>query len=431
MSSPRIAAGVYLAPGSVVIGDVEIGADSSVWFNAVIRGDVAPIRIGERSNVQDGAVLHVDRGTPCIVGDEVTIGHAAIVHGTTVGDGVTIGMGAVVLSRSEIGAEAIVAAAALVPEDAVVASGALVMGVPAREKRSLSDEERTASRENARRYVRNAAAYRAPSWERERKEADMAVDVDIDEGIAVVTMNRPQALNAFNSEQLDLLGAAFHALGQDRSVRVVILTGAGDRAFAAGRRHQGDGRSRPRPGDWQFGRKGQALTSAIERLPQPVIAAVNGYAFGGGCELAIACDIRLASRERPFRAAGSQPGHSARLGRHATAAPAHRTRSRGGDDLHGTSGGRRRKRIASAWSTRFIRSTSSCRRRERWRLASPGTARRRSARPKSLIALSFTGDPAAGLAAEVASFGAAFAASDRSEGMRAFVEKRTADFAND
>jgi carbonic anhydrase/acetyltransferase-like protein (isoleucine patch superfamily) len=145
---PRIASGVYLAPGSVVIGDVEIGPDSSVWFNAVIRGDVAPIRIGERSNVQDGAVLHVDRGTPCIIGDEVTIGHAAIVHGTTVGDGVTVGMGAVVLSRSEIGA------------DAVIASGALVMGVPAREKRLLSVEERTASRENARRYVRNAAAYR-------------------------------------------------------------------------------------------------------------------------------------------------------------------------------------------------------------------------------------------------------------------------------
>src|ERR687898_1099023 len=157
---PRIASGVYLAPGSGVIGDVDIGADSSVWFNAVIRGDVAPIRIGKRSNVQDGAVLHVDRGAPCIVGDEVPIGHSAIVHGRTIGDGVTIGMGAVVLSRSEIGAEAIVAAAALVPEDAVVAAGALMMGVPAREKRALSDEERTASRENARRYVRNAAAYR-------------------------------------------------------------------------------------------------------------------------------------------------------------------------------------------------------------------------------------------------------------------------------
>ncbi len=120
---PRVASGVYLAPGSVVIGNVEIGEESSIWFNAVIRGDVAPIRIGQRSNVQDGAVLHVDTGTPCMVGDEVTIGHSAIVHGTTVGDGVTIGMGAVVLSRSSIGMEAIVAAAALVPEDAIVSPG--------------------------------------------------------------------------------------------------------------------------------------------------------------------------------------------------------------------------------------------------------------------------------------------------------------------
>ena len=162
---PRVASGVYLAPGSVVIGNVEIGEESSIWFNAIIRGDVAPIRIGQRSNVQDGAVLHVDTGTPCLVGDEVTIGHSAIVHGTTVGDGVTIGMGAVVLSRSSIGSEAIVAAAALVPEDAVVSAGALVMGVPAREKRQLSDEERAASRENARRYVRNAARYRVSSAE--------------------------------------------------------------------------------------------------------------------------------------------------------------------------------------------------------------------------------------------------------------------------
>ena len=156
---PRIATGVYLAPGSVIIGDVEIGPHSSVWFNAVLRGDVAPIRMGERSNVQDNAVLHLDAGTPCIVGNEVTIGHSAIVHGTNVGDGVTIGMGAVVLSRSTIGQEAIVAAAALVPEDAIVPPGALVMGVPAREKRQLTPEERLKSRENAARYVRNAALY--------------------------------------------------------------------------------------------------------------------------------------------------------------------------------------------------------------------------------------------------------------------------------
>jgi carbonic anhydrase/acetyltransferase-like protein (isoleucine patch superfamily) len=157
---PRIAPGVFIAPGAVVVGDVEIGAGSSVWFNAVIRGDVAPIRIGAGSNVQDGAVLHVDTGRPCIIGDDVTIGHTAIVHATTVGNGVTIGMGAVVLSRSSIGDEAFVAAGALVPEDAVVESGALVMGVPARERRQLTAEERAASRENARRYVRNAVKYR-------------------------------------------------------------------------------------------------------------------------------------------------------------------------------------------------------------------------------------------------------------------------------
>jgi carbonic anhydrase/acetyltransferase-like protein (isoleucine patch superfamily) len=156
---PRIAPGVYLAPGCVIIGDVEIGPNSSVWFNAVLRGDVAPMRIGQQSNIQDNAVLHLDAGTPCIVGDEVTIGHSAIVHGTSVGDGVTIGMGAVVLSRSTIGQEAIVAAAALVPEGAEIPPGMLVMGVPAREKRHLTPAERIASRENAARYVRNASLY--------------------------------------------------------------------------------------------------------------------------------------------------------------------------------------------------------------------------------------------------------------------------------
>ncbi len=165
---PRLAAGVFIAPGAVIVGDVEIGEDSSIWFNAVIRGDVAPIRIGKGSNVQDNAVLHLDTGTPCIVGDDVTIGHSAIVHGTTVGDGVTIGMGAVVLSRSRIGAEAIVGAGALVTEDAVVAPGALMLGVPAREKRLLSAEERAASRENARRYVRNAVRHQTAIVESER-----------------------------------------------------------------------------------------------------------------------------------------------------------------------------------------------------------------------------------------------------------------------
>ncbi len=159
--APRVAPDAYLAPNAVVVGDVAIEAGASVWFGATLRGDVVPIRLGARSNVQDGAVLHVDAGTPCVVGADVTIGHGAIVHGAEVGDGVTIGMGAVVLSRARIGAGAIVAAGAVVPEDAEVQPGTLVMGVPAREKRLLSDRERAASAENAARYVGNATRYRA------------------------------------------------------------------------------------------------------------------------------------------------------------------------------------------------------------------------------------------------------------------------------
>ena len=159
-ATPRIGEGVFLAPGAVIVGDVEIGAGSSVWFHATLRGDVAPIRVGSRTNIQDGAVLHCDADAPCTVGDDVTIGHGAIVHGTTVGDGATIGMGAIVLSRSRIGARAIVAAGAVVPEGADVPDGALVMGIPARLKRILDDAEQAASAA-ADRYVRNAARYRA------------------------------------------------------------------------------------------------------------------------------------------------------------------------------------------------------------------------------------------------------------------------------
>ena len=257
----------------------------------------------------------------------------------------------------------------------------------------------------------------------------MAVDVDIDEGIAVVTMNRPQALNAFNSEQLDLLDAAFHALGQDRSVRVVVLTGAGNRAFAAGADIKEMVDLSPAAGI-AFGRKGQALTNAVERLPQPVIAAVNGYAFGGGCELALACDIRLASENARFAqpevSLGIPPGWGGtqrlpRLiglglaaemiftGRQVDAAEAQRSGLVNAvhplDQL---------MPAAQEMAARIARN-------------SPAAVRA----AKTLVALSITGDPAAGLAAEVASFGAAFAASDRSEGMRAFVEKRAADFAGD
>jgi gamma-carbonic anhydrase len=147
-------ASVFIAEGAWVIGDVTLGRDSSVWFNAVLRGDVHSIRIGERTNVQDGAVLHGTFGKySVIVADDVTIGHRAVVHGCTVQSACLIGMGAVVLDQAEIGAHSIVGAGAVVLEGTRVPSGSLVAGVPARVKRSLTEEERQALIQRAARYV--------------------------------------------------------------------------------------------------------------------------------------------------------------------------------------------------------------------------------------------------------------------------------------
>jgi carbonic anhydrase/acetyltransferase-like protein (isoleucine patch superfamily) len=172
--SPRIADDVFLAPRCVVVGDVVIGPGSSVWFGAVIRGDVAPIRIGSRSNVQDCAVIHVDNGTACVVGDDVTIGHSAIVHASQIGDRVTIGMGSIVLSRCSVGDGAVIAAGAVVAEDTVVQPGALMMGIPAKEKLILEPERQDHMARNAGNYVRNAAAFRTTlTASEERRELNV------------------------------------------------------------------------------------------------------------------------------------------------------------------------------------------------------------------------------------------------------------------
>jgi carbonic anhydrase/acetyltransferase-like protein (isoleucine patch superfamily) len=158
--APTIAGDAFIAPGAVLVGDVEIGAGSSVWFNAVLRGDVAPIRVGKGTNIQDLSLLHVDRGNPCIVGDNVTIGHSAIVHGTVVEEDVTIAMGAIVLSHSRIGRGAVIAAGAVVTEGFQVEPGALMVGVPAVKKATLNPDRRDQLAaiaglygENARRFL--------------------------------------------------------------------------------------------------------------------------------------------------------------------------------------------------------------------------------------------------------------------------------------
>jgi carbonic anhydrase/acetyltransferase-like protein (isoleucine patch superfamily) len=157
--APKIAEDVFIAPGAVIVGDVEIGPGSSVWFNAVLRGDVASIRVGAGTNVQDLALLHVDRGNPCVVGDNVTIGHSAVVHGTVLEDDVTIAMGAVVLSRSRVGRGAVIAAGAVVTEGFLVEPGALMVGVPAVMKTTLNPERRLQLAAIAGLYVANGRRF--------------------------------------------------------------------------------------------------------------------------------------------------------------------------------------------------------------------------------------------------------------------------------
>ena len=151
---PRVAADAYVDASAQVVGDVVIGPESSIWMNVVMRGDVNTIRIGRRTNIQDGAVVHVMRDThPTRVGDEVTVGHGAIVHGCTLADRVLIGMGAILLNGVEVGSDSIVAAGTLLPEGTTVAPRSLVMGSPGKVKRALTDEEVASIRWYADNYV--------------------------------------------------------------------------------------------------------------------------------------------------------------------------------------------------------------------------------------------------------------------------------------
>jgi carbonic anhydrase/acetyltransferase-like protein (isoleucine patch superfamily) len=151
----------FVDDSAQVIGDVEIGAESSVWMNAVIRGDVQTIRIGSRTNVQDGTIIHVMHDThPTVIGDDVTIGHGAIVHGCTVASRVLIGMGAIVMNGANIGEDSIVAAGSLVPEGMVVPPRSLVMGSPARLRRAMTDDDVQFVQASAANYVRYRLDYR-------------------------------------------------------------------------------------------------------------------------------------------------------------------------------------------------------------------------------------------------------------------------------
>lgn len=156
---PKLAPGSYVAPGAALIGDVTLEDGASVWFNAVIRADDAPIVVGAGSNVQDGCVLHADPFMPLHIGRDVTVGHMAMLHGCTVGDGSLVGIGAVVLNGARIGENCLIGAKALVTEGKEIPDGSLVLGSPGKVVRSLSEQEIASLPTSAGHYRRRGAVY--------------------------------------------------------------------------------------------------------------------------------------------------------------------------------------------------------------------------------------------------------------------------------
>ncbi len=162
--TPEIHPSAFIVDSAEIIGDVVIGKESSVWFNAVIRGDINCIRIGERTNIQDGCVLHVRQNEyPLVLGSNITVGHGAILHACTIEDNCLIGMGAIVLDNARIKPYTLVAAGSVVLNDAEFSGGVLVAGVPGRVARQLTSDERKMLEESARSYVEYADMYRKPS----------------------------------------------------------------------------------------------------------------------------------------------------------------------------------------------------------------------------------------------------------------------------
>ena len=150
---------VWLAPSADIIGDVRLGEDASVWFQAVLRADNEPMIIGARSNIQDGSVLHSDPGAPLTVGEDVTVGHKVVLHGCTIGDNSLIGIGAIILNRAVIGRDCLVGAGSLIPEGKVFPDGVLLLGSPARVVRELTQAEKEKLRRSAQHYVENGRRF--------------------------------------------------------------------------------------------------------------------------------------------------------------------------------------------------------------------------------------------------------------------------------
>ena len=150
----------WIAPNATVIGNVKLLKDASVWFNAVLRGDVELITVGQGSNVQDGAIIHTDPGFPCTIGKNVTVGHLAMLHGCEIGDGSLIGIGSVILNGAKVGKNCIIGSKALVTEGMEIPDGAMVLGIPGKVKKILNEEEQSVVSLGAEHYIQNYKKYK-------------------------------------------------------------------------------------------------------------------------------------------------------------------------------------------------------------------------------------------------------------------------------
>jgi carbonic anhydrase/acetyltransferase-like protein (isoleucine patch superfamily) len=158
---PKLAPGSWTAPGAVLVGDVRLGPEASVWYGCVLRADGGSITVGARSNIQDGCVAHADEHGDVVLGEDVSVGHRAVLHGCVVEDGCLVGMGALVLTGARVGTGSLIAAGAVVREGAVIPPGSLVAGVPGQVRRPLTDQEAERVRENSRAYLDLLALHRA------------------------------------------------------------------------------------------------------------------------------------------------------------------------------------------------------------------------------------------------------------------------------
>ncbi len=175
----------YIAQGAVVVGDVSLGKETSIWYNSVLRGDIAPVRIGDQTNIQDLSMVHVDERLPCSIGNRVSVGHRAILHGCTVEDECLIGMGAVLLNGVHLGAGSLVGAGAVILQNTKIPPGSLVLGFPAQITRSVDDALRSQIESTWKHYVKEAHNHRSGKVFQYPADAGRRLSDDPDEGAFV------------------------------------------------------------------------------------------------------------------------------------------------------------------------------------------------------------------------------------------------------